>query len=104
LLGLLRRLQLDAAPVADPVLSGQAGDLVTDRGELLLRQIGALLVQPLVALELLRPVAREVLEEVLARPRLEVEPLRPDPCGAGLTRGAYDVGEELGLVGESGQG
>src|SRR5438876_1818700 len=67
LLWLLRRLQLHAAAVADAVLSRQAGDFLADRRGLFPGQIGAAVcVEPLVAVELLRPVLGKVLEKVLS--------------------------------------
>ena len=54
-------------------------------------------------LELLRPVASEMLEEVLARPGPEVKDVRPDMRGAGGPSLSDHVGELFRLVGEAGQ-
>ena len=69
-----------------------------------LRQVrAAVRVQLLVARQLLGPVAREVLEEVLARPGPEEEQVRPDAGRSGLARGAHDLRELLRPVGEPGE-
>src|SRR5436309_4640089 len=41
----------------------------------------------------LRPVAREVLQEVLARAGLQIEDVAPDVGGPGVTRGLDDIRE-----------
>src|SRR5688500_13537803 len=82
LLGLRRRCEQPSAAVADAMLSGQGADLLPERIELGAGKIRRAGVQLLVVRELLRPVARERLEEVLLRPRLEVEQVRPDPARA----------------------
>ena len=55
------------------------------------------------ALELLRPVACERLEEVLLRPGREIEQVRPDARRARGPRRLDDLGQLLGPVGEPGQ-
>ena len=40
---------------------------------------------------------------MLSRARLQVEKIRPDPARPGLARGAHDLRELLGPVGEPGQ-
>src|SRR5690606_2881111 len=46
----------------------------------------------------LGPVAGEAGQEVLARPRLQVQRIRPDAAGTGLTRRPYDLFELLRCV------
>src|SRR4051812_14015641 len=72
--------ELDSPPVADSLAAREIPHLVADRGRLGSRQIGPPAVQALVARQLLRPLAGEALEEVLARPGLEIEDARPDPA------------------------
>ena len=50
-----------------------------------------------------RPVLREVVEEVLAGARSQVQDVRPDRGRAGVAGGAHDVGHELRLVRQAGQ-
>src|SRR3954467_11964163 len=59
-------------------------DLAPDGLDLRLAEVGAALVQPLVARHELRPIAGEVSHEVLARPGPEVQHVRPDRGGAGV--------------------
>ena len=66
-------------------------------------QVAPARVEPLVAGALGGPVARERLEEVLARPGPQVEDGRPDVVRAGLARGPDGLGELLRPVGEAGQ-
>ena len=54
------------------------------------REVRRRAVEPLVLGQELRPVAREALEEVLARARLQVQHVRPDAARAGLARRAHD--------------
>src|SRR5438874_190 len=81
-------LQPEAAAVADAVLLRQRRDLISHRLRLILPEVGPPGIEPLVALELFRPVLRQVLEEVLPRTRAQEEQVRPDPAGAGLAGGA----------------
>ena len=55
------------------------------------------------ALELLGPVAREAVEEVLPRARPQEEDVRPDAARAGLARPADDLGELLGPIRDPGE-
>src|SRR5436189_4108726 len=96
-----RRLDANVAPIADIELPPQLGDLLTHGLAVLLPQVRARAVEALVALDLVGPVLREVLEEVLARSRAQVEQIDPDACHAGVARRPHDVREELGPVGEA---
>jgi hypothetical protein len=80
------------------VLLRQRVDLFAQRVRLLLAEVRAAPVEALVALELLGPVQREVLEEVLPRSGLQEEQVRPDPAGTGLAGRANDLGELLGPI------
>ena len=83
-----------AASVADPLPDGLG---------LRIRKVGATGVEPLVARQLLGPVARQRLEEVLARSRLQEQDVGPDRMRAGVAGGAHDCLELLGPVGDAGQ-
>src|SRR4051794_16334183 len=85
-----RRLQGFSASVADALAAREVADGVADRLRLGRREVRASPVEALVARQLLGPLAREALEEVLARAGLEVEDARPDPARAGLARRAHD--------------
>src|SRR5579862_1259934 len=78
--------------------SGELADALAHRLGVRLRHVRAPAVEAFVLRQELRPVAREAFEEVLARARLQVEDVRPDAAGAGLARGADDLGELLGSV------
>ena len=82
--------------VADAVRARELRTSVAGRLGLGSRQVGAPRVEALVVGEELGPVARQALEEVLARARAEVEEVRPDAAGAGLARGRDDARELLG--------
>ena len=84
----------------------RSGDLPTDGLDLLLAEVRPAGVQPLVARQQLRPVAGEVLEEVLAGPRPEVEDVRPDRGRAGVAGGLHDVARAApaGPTGRAGSG
>jgi hypothetical protein len=86
--------------VADAVTAGELAHSIPHGIGLVARKIGAPAVQPLVLRQQLGPVALERIEEVLARPRPQVEEVRPDP---GRSRGAgfaNDVSEQLRPVTE----
>ena len=89
------RFQPDGTTVSQVVLLCEPADLLAQRLRLLRAEVGAAPVEPLVALELLGPVQREVLEEVLPRSGLQEEQVRPDPAGTGLAGRANDLGELL---------
>src|SRR5688572_20351654 len=74
---LRRRAQGIPPPVPDAMLAGEGAHLLADRVDLRAGEICAPSVELLVPLELLGPVARERFQEVLLRPRLEVEQVRP---------------------------
>src|SRR5690349_9608550 len=98
-----RRLETRGAAVADAVQAGQLGDVLA-HGLLLVRaQVGPARVQPLVLGQQLGPVLLEVCEEVLTGARLQVQEVRPHAGRARGSRGADDLGEELGPVREAGQ-
>src|SRR5438067_1840715 len=78
LLRLGRRREPPRPAIGDSVLGAELRDPLPDRRRGLLRQVGAPAVDPLVVLELLGPVARERLEEMLARAGLEVEHVAPE--------------------------
>ena len=80
------------AAVRDAVEGRKVADLALDGVHDRLLDVRAALVQALVARQQLRPVAREVVEEVLARARAQVEDVGPDGGRAGVTRGPDDVG------------
>src|SRR2546423_3602333 len=85
------RRELDPPPVADPVLGAKLGDEFSNRFPERLRQVRAVRIEPLIALELLRPVMCERLEEVLASTRLQVEQVRPQAGRARLARRPDDI-------------
>src|SRR5207253_2847064 len=68
----------DATPIRDLEPLAQLRHLAPDRLGLAPAEVGAPAVEPLVARQELGPVASEVLEEVLASARPEVEQARPD--------------------------
>src|SRR5205085_1349487 len=76
------RFEPEPAPVPDAVLLRERRDRLLDRLRLLLVEIRAAPIKPFVALQLLGPVARQVLEEVLARAGSEKEQIRPDTAGS----------------------
>ena len=86
---------------ADPM--AQLVDPPPDRVAHLFRHVGAARVQPLVRRQELRPVTRQVVEEVLARPWTQIEDVRPQARRAGIPRRAHDVREELGGIRQAGQ-
>src|SRR2546423_10974412 len=69
LLGLRRRCQAYLSPISDLMLPRQAGDLVPHRLHQIGPEISLARVELLVQRHLLGPVLRQMLEEVLARPR-----------------------------------
>ena len=95
--------ELDACGGRERRARGRARGRAPHRLGLGAGEVRAAGVQPLVPLELLRPVPGERLEEVLARAGTQVEQVRPDARGAGLARGPDDLGELLGPVGEPGK-
>src|SRR4051794_30026896 len=96
LLGRRWRGELDAAPVSDPVAPRELADLRADRPGVGRREMRASPVEALVLRQELWPVPRQALEEVLLRPRLEVERVRPDAARARLAGRAHDCLELLG--------
>src|SRR5579862_938253 len=103
LLGRFSRLKPDAAAVADPVLAGERAHFFAYRIDLAAWQVRAAAVHLLVAWQQLGPVPLERREEVLARARLKVEDVRPDPRRSRGARFAHDFGEQLGLVAQAGE-
>ena len=73
------------AAVANGVAACQLGYLLPDGLRVLGAEIGATRIEPLVVVELIRVVAGERLEEVLARPGSQEEQVRPHSAGARLT-------------------
>src|SRR5437660_3134084 len=96
-------LRPDCPAVGDSVPACEPRNLGPERFRLLLAEIGAAAIELLVPSELLRPVARQVLEEMLSRSRPEEEEVRPDPARAGLARRAHDLRKLLRTVGDPGQ-
>src|SRR4051794_14414239 len=103
LLRLRRGLERRFAAVSDPVARLQVGDSPPHRLRLRGRQVGPAPVEVLVALELLGPVARKALEEMLARPRAQEEDVAPEMRRARLARGPHDLRQLLRAVGDPGQ-
>src|SRR5437762_1211208 len=103
LLGLRRGLARPLAAAPDAVAGPPVGDPPPHGLRLGRRQVRAPTVELLVALELLGPVAREALEEVLARARAQEEDVAPEMRRARLARGAHDLRELLGPVGDARQ-
>ena len=81
------RFQADPAAVSYVVLPGKRTDGFPERLRLLLAEVRAPPVKPFVAVELLGPVARQVLEEMLSRPRPEVQRGAPEVRCAGISGG-----------------
>src|SRR4051812_31525761 len=98
LLRLRGRPEPDAAAVADAELLRQARHLGPHGLRLGGREVGPVAVEALVPVELLGPLAGELLEEVLAGPRPEEEDVRPDAARTGLAGCTDDLGELLGPV------
>ena len=101
--GALRRTERLGPAVADPVRPSEAAHLVLCRLRLVLRQVGTPGIEPFVGWQKLGPIACEAGEEVLARPRPQVEQVRPDAAGPGRARGLDDAGELIRVVGEAGE-
>src|SRR5438445_469812 len=101
--GLGWRLEPDPAPVADSVVAAKLRDGRANVFRLLGREVGAIRVEALVALQLLGPVAGEVRQKVLAGAGLQIEEVRPYARRAGLSGGTYHLGQLLGPVGEAGE-
>ncbi len=97
------RLDADTPAVGDLITGPQVGDLALDRFGDCPRDIGPAGVDRLILGEKLRPVAGEVLEEVLARAGPEVEDVRPDGRRPRVASGAHHLGHERGPVGQPGQ-
>src|SRR5581483_2257928 len=97
----LRGPQLHDPAVPDTVFLRQATYEILRRACARLREVGAARVQPVVLREQFRPVALEAAQEVLARPRPQVEEVRPDPARARLARGRDDTLDGARLVGEA---
>jgi len=81
----------------------ELGDLAPDWLDVLLSEVCPASIEALVARQQLRPIAGEVLEEVLARPGPQVQQIRPDRGCFGVPRCPHDVGHEIRSVGEAGQ-
>src|SRR5436305_7373839 len=80
----LPRAQRRPPSIADTVLLRETADRGSHGLGVGLLQVRAALVQGLVVREQLRPVARQAVQEVLARPRTQVEQVRPDAARSGL--------------------
>src|SRR5579862_5231228 len=78
LLGIRRGTEAQGAPVADAERPDEAAHVLAHGLHLGGGQVGAPSVELLVVRQELRPVVLELREEVLARPRPEVEEVRPD--------------------------
>src|SRR6187431_218697 len=96
-----RRLPLRRGHVAQGCAAGRLADRLLDRSGHARREVGPTGVELLVAAELLRPVAGERLEEVLARARPEMEQARPDASRAGGSGRAHDLAQLLGTIREA---
>src|SRR5207342_782079 len=81
--------------VTHAVSAGERRDFSPDWPRLLGAEVDTTRVEPLVAVELLRVVAGERFEKVLAGARPEEEQVRPDAAGAGLARCVHDRFELL---------
>src|SRR5262249_49562845 len=91
----LRRADMEEVP--------ELGDLAADRLDLPLAEVGTTAVQAPVVRDELGRGASELLEEVLAGTRPQIEHVRPDRARAGVAGRLDDVGQELRLVGEARQ-
>src|SRR3954453_15498663 len=89
--------------VADAVTAGELAHSIPHGIGLAARKIGATAVPPLVLRQQLGPVALERGEEVFARPRPQIEEVRPDPGRARRARLADHVGEQFGAVAKPAQ-
>src|SRR4051794_26916182 len=76
------RLEPDAPAIHDAVLLRELGNQLPQRLRLLLAEVRAAAVEAFVAVELLRPILREVVEKMLARPRPHEQEVGPDAAGA----------------------
>src|SRR5262245_52570973 len=94
------RRRLVAPPVApDAELACSGANVASDLLGVTALKIRTFGIERLVARQLVGPVTGECREEVLARARLEVEQVGPDPASACLPGGTDDSIELVGPVG-----